>query len=183
MALVAGIISAIFIGWQRLKTCGEIIKPLNTGATSSVMAVLNVASGFAFGSVITNLPGFQAIKNALLHMNLGTGPMLSAIITTDIMVAFSGGASAGITIALDMLGKEWLAMAQSIGMPPEVLHRIVCLASAGPDSVPHAGSMVTMMMVCGLTHKESYYDLFILLLLNTSVAFFCALFYTLTGLA
>ena len=70
-----------------------------------------------------------------------------------------------------------------IGMPPEILHRIICLASAGPDSVPHAGSLVTLLIVCGLTHKESYYDLFMLLMINASVAFLCVLIYSFTGLA
>lgn len=183
LALLSGIICALFIGRKRITANVGLVKPLNAGVTSAVAAILNIASGYAFGCVITNLSGFQTVKNALLHLNAGTGPLLSAILTTDILVAFSGGASAGITIALDMLGQEWLKLAQSVGMPPEVLHRIICLASAGPDSVPHAGSMVTILLVCGLTHRDSYYDLFILLLLNTAVACLCALFYTLTGIA
>lgn len=181
IALSAGIICTAFIGRKQFMKF-SYIKPLNTGVQSSITAVLNIASGYAFGSVITNLPAFGTVKDALLHLKVGASPLLSAIVTTDIMVAFSGGASAGITIALDTLSREWLAMAQSIGMPPEVLHRIICLASAGPDSVPHAGSMVTIMMVCGLTHKDSYYDLFVLLLLNSSVAYICMFFYYLTGL-
>lgn len=181
IALSAGIICTAIIGRKQFIKL-SYVKPLNAGVLSSITAVLNIASGYAFGSIITNLPAFQAVKDILLHLKVGTSPLLSAIVTTDIMVAFSGGASAGITIALDTLAKDWLTMAQTIGMPPEVLHRIICLASAGPDSVPHAGSMVTILMVCGLTHKDSYYDLFVLLLLNTSVAYLCMFFYYLTGL-
>ena len=65
--------------------------PINVGAISSVTAILNIASGYAFGSVISNLAGFQIVKNALLQINTGAGPLLSEIITTDIMVAFRRG--------------------------------------------------------------------------------------------
>ncbi|NBJ15526.1 MAG: GntP family permease [Dehalobacter sp. 4CP] len=181
LALSSGIICTAFIGIRQLKHTG-LLKPLNSGTLASITAALNIASGYAFGSVVTNMPAFQSVKTSLLSFTLGNSPLLSAIVTTDIMVAFSGGASAGITLALDTFGKAWLQMAQTAGIPADVLHRIICIASAGPDSVPHAGSMVTILMISGLTHRESYYDLFILLLINTSVAYICMLFYQLTGL-
>lgn len=46
-------------------------------------------------------------------------------------------------------------------MSPEVLHRIVVLASECIDTPPHSGALITLMAVCGLSHKESYYDVFI----------------------
>ncbi|GMA98448.1 GntP family permease [Pelosinus sp. IPA-1] len=183
IALVIGSLSGIVIGRKRLTASGGIIKPINSGAYSSVMAILNTASGYAFGSVITSLTGFVIIKNALLHLNIGEGPLFSAIITTNIMTAITGSASGGLTIALGMLGNEWLSWAQSIGMQPEILHRIICLASEGIDTVPHSGALVTLIAVCGLTHKESYYDVFMLTLMKPAVAFICLWIYSLTGLA
>ena len=67
-------------------------------------------------------------------------------------------------------------------MSPEVLHRIICMASECIDTVPQAGALVTLMAVCGLTHKESYYDVIILTGLKTAVVFICLAIYTLTGL-
>jgi H+/gluconate symporter-like permease len=81
-----------------------------------------------------------------------------------------------------MLGQQWLDWAQQIGMSPEVLHRIICMASECIDTVPQAGALVTLMAVCGLTHKESYYDVIILTGLKTAVVFICLAIYTLTGL-
>lgn len=184
IALGIGIIIALVIGWKRVKAAkGGLVNTINSGAISSVTAILNTASGYAFGSVIASLAGFQIVKNALLHMNIGSGPLLSEVITTNIMVAFTGSASGGVTIALGMLGKDWLAWAQQIGMQPEVLHRVASIASAGFDTVPHCGALVTLITVCGLTHKESYYDVFMLMLLKTPIAFLIVLFYSLTGLA
>ncbi len=87
-----------------------------------------------------------------------------------------------MTISLNMLGADWLALANSIGMSPELLHRIVALSSAGFESVPHNGALVTLIAVCGLTHKQSYYDVFMLSILKLTVPFLCIAFYNITGL-
>ena len=39
------------------------------------------------------------------------------------------------------------------------------------------------MAVCGLTHKESYYDVVVLTLLKSAVAFICLGIFLLTGIA
>lgn len=182
-ALIIGSVCAAVIGRKRLGMRGGLLEPLNSGALSSVAAILNVASGYAYGSVIASLAGFQAIKSTLLNLHIGSGPLLSAIITTNIMTGITGSASGGLTIALGMLGNEWLVWANSVGMSPEILHRIVCLASEGIDTVPHAGALVTLIAVCGLTHRESYYDVFVLTLLKPLIAIICLLFYSFSGLA
>ncbi|MDQ0204148.1 GntP family permease [Pectinatus haikarae] len=182
VALIVSSIVAAYIGRKRLKTKGGLIFSVNDGAIASASAVLNVASGYAFGSVVALLPGFQAAKDALLHINSSGSPLLSAIITTNIMTAITGSASGGLTIALGMLGDEWLTWAHSIQMSPEILHRIICIASEGLDTMPHAGALVTLIAVCGLTHKDSYYDVFVLTLLKTTIAFIVWGFYNLTGL-
>lgn len=183
VALTVGCFCAVFIGRKRLASDSGIIKPINSGAVSSVMAILNTASGYAFGCVIASLAGFQVVKNALLHLTIGNSPLLSEIVTTNLMTAITGSASGGLTIALGMLGNEWLVWAQSIAMPPEVLHRIICLASEGFDTVPHSGALVTLIAVCGLTHKESYYDVFMLTLMKPAIAILCWWIYSVTGFA
>lgn len=181
-ALVISSIVAAWIGKKRLQGKGGVVHPINSGAIGSTSAILNVASGYAFGCVIAALPAFQVIRDMLLGITLGDGPLLSAIFTTNIMTAVTGSSSGGMTIALGMLGQQWLEWAQQIGMSPEVLHRIICMASECVDTVPQAGALVTLMAVCGLTHKESYYDVVILTGLKTAVVFICLAIYTLTGL-
>lgn len=182
VALLISSIVAAYIGRKKLRRLGGVIHPINTGAIGSTSAVLNVASGYAFGCVIAALPAFAMIKSALLGLSFGDGPLFSSIITTNIMVGITGSSSAGLMITVGTFGQEWLTWAQQIGMSPEVLHRIICIASEGFDTVPHAGALVTLMAVCGLTHKESYYDIFVLTLLKFSVAFICLIAYMLFGL-
>ena len=182
VALILSSIVAAWIGRKKLKRLGGVMHPINAGAIGSTSAVLNVASGYAFGCVIAALPAFAMIKSALLGLSLGDGPLFSSIVTTNIMVAITGSSSAGLMITVGTFGQEWLTWAQQVGMSPEVLHRIVCIASEGFDSMPHAGALVTLIAVCGLTHKESYYDVFVLTVMKFFVAFVCLIAYMLFGL-
>lgn len=183
IALVVGIVLGLIIGRKQIFERGiPISQVLISGVTSSMSAVLNTASGFAYGSLIAVLPGFAVIKNALLHLHIGSGPLMSEVITTNLMIAFTGSASSGITISLGMLGADWLKLANSVGMSPEILHRILDLASAGIDTVPHNGAMVTLLAVCGLTHNESYKDIFILMIMKMFVPIVFIALYSLTGI-
>jgi H+/gluconate symporter-like permease len=64
-----------------------------------------------------------------------------------------------MSIALGVLGKTYLDAAVAQGINPEVLHRIASVASGGLDSLPHNGAVITLLSICGLTHKESYADI------------------------
>lgn len=38
------------------------------------------------------------------------------------------------------------------------------------DILPHNGAVITLLAICGLTHKESYFDMFVVGSLCTTVA-------------
>lgn len=184
VALILSSIAAAFIGRRRYRGSKEnFLETVNYGAASSCAAVLNVASGFAFGSVMVSMPGFLPIKEILIGIGDSAGPLISAVITTNIMGGITGSASGGLTIALSMLGETWAQMAQAQGIPLEALHRIVSIASIGIDPVPHCGALVTLLAICGLTHKEAYFDIIVLMGMKFFVPFLCVLFYLLTGIA
>lgn len=111
VALIISSIAAAFIGRKRFIVMDGFLAPINYAAISSATAVLNVASGYAFGCVITSLPGFVPVTQALIGIADSFGPLLSAVITTNIMAGITGSASGGLTIALSMLGDQWAAMA------------------------------------------------------------------------
>ena len=67
-------------------------------------------------------------------------------------------------------------------IPLEVMHRIVSMASGGMDTLPHNGAIITILTVTGLTHKQSYKDIFAITILKTVAVFLVIAFYTLTGL-
>lgn len=44
---------------------------------------------------------------------------------------------------------------------PWILHRIASVSSGGLDTLPHNGAVLTLLAVTGLTHKDSYKDIFV----------------------
>ena len=184
VALIVSSLAAAYIGRRRYMSGKEnFLQTINFGAASSCAAVLNVASGFAFGSVIISMPGFLPVKEILLGIADSAGALVSAVVTTNIMCGLTGSASGGLTIALSMLGEQWAEMAVAQGVTLEALHRIVAIASVGIDPVPHCGALVTLLAICGLTHKEAYFDIIVLMILKFFVPFLCILFYMLTGIS
>jgi H+/gluconate symporter-like permease len=56
------------------------------------------------------------------------------------------------------------------------------MASGGCDVLPHNGAVITLLAVCGLTHRQSYPDIFGLLVIRTAMAFGIIAIYAVTGL-
>ena len=183
ISLILSSIAAAIIARRHLRITEGMMTTINGSAVSSCSAVLNVASGYAFGCVVVSLGGFVVIKDLLLNLDFGGGPLFSAVLTTNVMCGFTGSASGGLTIALSMLGDQWAAMATQAGIPLEVLHRIVAISSIGIDPVPHCGALVTMLAIGGLSHKDSYGDIAILMGMKFLVPFLCVIFYMVTGIA
>jgi H+/gluconate symporter-like permease len=125
------------------------------------------------------LPGFLVIADGLEAI---PGVLANEAITVTALAGITGSASGGLSIALATMADGFISAAQVAGIPLEVLHRIAAMASGGMDTLPHNGAVITLLAVTGLTHKESYRDIFVITLLKTAaVAVVIAVFY-LTGL-
>jgi len=75
------------------------------------------------------------------------------------LAALTGSASGGMTIALDALGDTYMSLASEAGIDPALLHRVATIAAGSLDSLPHNGAVVSLLAVCGLAHRESYFDM------------------------
>ncbi len=183
IALVFGIVLALILGYKNIsKKKGGFQQALNVGAIGSLLAIMNTASEVGYGNVIAALPGFKSIAAALLGIKLGGTPLVSEAVSVTTLAGITGSASGGMSIALDLMSKDWLSWANSIGMSPEILHRVASMASGGCDTFPHNGAVITLLAVCGLTHKQSYPDIGMITLIKTSMVFVVILFYALTGI-
>ena len=182
IALVVGILIAVAIGFKNLPKGGGLQKALNAGAIGSLLAIMNTASEVGYGNVIAALPGFKNIASALLGIKIGGTPLVSEALTVTTLAGITGSASGGMSIALDLMAKDWLAWANQIGLSPEVLHRVASMASGGMDTLPHNGAIITLLAVCGLTHKDSYPDIFVITIIKTSVAFLAIAIWAVTGI-
>ena len=131
------------------------MKTLNDGATSSMLPMLNTATEVGYGTVIASLAGFALIRDALLSVAPGN-PLVSQAVAVNVLAGITGSASGGMSIALNALGSEFSTMAQAAGISPELLHRVATMASGCMDTLPHNGAVISLLVICGLTHKASY---------------------------
>jgi H+/gluconate symporter-like permease len=182
IGLVLGIILALALGYKNLSKEQGLQKALNVGAIGSLLAIMNTASEVGYGNVIAALPGFKSIAAFLLGIKIGGTPLVSEAVSVTTLAGITGSASGGMSIALDLMSKDWLAWANSIGMSPEILHRVASMASGGCDTMPHNGAVITLLAVCGLTHKTSYIDIFAMTVIKTFMVFVVIALYLLTGL-
>jgi H+/gluconate symporter-like permease len=182
IGLVLGIILALALGFKNIPKGGGLQKALNVGAIGSLLAIMNTASEVGYGNVIAALPGFKSIAAFLLGIKIGGTPLVSEAISVTTLAGITGSASGGMSIALDLMSKDWLAWANSIGMSPEILHRVASMASGGCDTMPHNGAVITLLAVCGLTHKTSYLDIFAMTVIKTFMVFVVIALYLLTGI-
>ena len=173
IALIVGTMLAFVINPRRIK--GNVAKAINLGAIGSLLAVMNTASEVGFGNVIKSLPGFQTIAHALTGINAGGSPLLSEAVTVNTLAGVTGSASGGLSIALDTFGKHYLDWAAKTNVSPELLHRVSAMASGGMDTLPHNGAVITLLGIAGLTHKQSYKDIFVMTLIKTGTVFFLIL--------
>jgi H+/gluconate symporter-like permease len=142
---------------------------LNDGANASVLPVFNTASLVGFGAVIASLAGFALIRDAVLGMAPGN-PLVSLAVAVNVLAGITGSASGGMSIALQTLGPTYLELAEKAGIAPELLHRVTAVATGGLDALPHNGAVITLLAICGLTHRQSYADIFVVAVLAPLVA-------------
>ena len=147
--------------WQRL---ASLRRTLDDGANASVLPIFNTASLVGFGAVIAGLPAFELIKAFVDDLGAGN-PLVSLAISVNLLAGVTGSASGGMSIALQTLGAEYLQLAAPAGIAPELLHRVTTVATGGLDSLPHNGAVVTLLGICGLTHREAYRDIFMVAVL------------------
>lgn len=184
-ALLIGLLAAVIIacatGHKFMSKNTTVKATLNAGALGSLLAIMNTASEVGYGNVISSLPGFMEVAHALLGVGQSM-PLFNAAIMVNILAGITGSASGGLSIALDIFGQHFLQATAAQGIPPEVLHRVVAMASGGMDSLPHNGAVITTLAICGLTHREAYKDMFAITLLKVVFAFFAVFFYMATGI-
>ena len=155
VALAAAIAVTITSNYRRLPS---IRASLDAGANASVLPALSVASLVGFGAVVAALPAFGMVRDFVLSIE--GGPLVSLAFAVNVLAALTGSASGGLTIALDALGETYRQLAVEHGMNPALMHRVAVLSAGTLDSLPHTGAVVTLLSVCGVSHREGYFDLF-----------------------
>jgi H+/gluconate symporter-like permease len=165
VALAAAVLTLVLVNHRRLPALRE---SMDAGANASVLPVVTVASLVGFGAVVAALPAFAVVREWVL--SIGGGPLVSLAVATNVLAALTGSASGGMTIALDALGDTYMQIAAQQGIDPALMHRVAAIGSGTLDSLPHNGAVVTLLAVCGSTHRESYLDIVMVAIVGALVA-------------
>lgn len=176
-ALLMGILTVLVFAFRPVAT--KFADGTKSAVGGALLASMNTASEYGFGAVIAALPGFLIIRDALMAI---PDPLVNEAITITTLAGVTGSASGGLSIALAAMSEHFTAAAQAAGIPLEVLHRIASMASGGMDTLPHNGAVITLLAVTGLTHRQSYKDIFAITCVKTLAVFFVITVYYLTGL-
>jgi H+/gluconate symporter-like permease len=176
-ALLLGILTVLAFAFRPLKQ--RFAEGSKAAVAGALLAATNTASEYGFGAVIAALPGFLVVAEGLKAI---PGVLVNEAVTVTALAGITGSASGGMSIALATMADSFIAAAQAAGIPLEVLHRIAAMASGGMDTLPHNGAVITLLAVTGLTHQESYRDIFAITLLKTAAVGVAIGVFYLTGI-
>ncbi len=155
ISIVIAIVLILLLNIGKIKNLQSV---LDQGVKNSFVPLLNSSAIVGYGSIIKTLPIFASIQTMIL--NLSPNPIITEALSVNIICGLTASASGGLGITLNALAPTFLQMSEPLGISPELLHRIAALASGGLDTLPHNGAVITTLAIFGLTHKQSYKDIF-----------------------
>lgn len=92
------------------------------------------------------------------RFGISDNPIIIGAVATALISGITGSASGGMSIILQAFGGPLATMAVDQGISAELIHPVVAMASVAADALPHNGAVVTLLLVCGLTHRHGYQD-------------------------
>lgn len=150
--LVSIILSAILF-YPYLPNQKEL---LNSGAIASIVPAFATSSTVAFGTVLTLSAGFAVIQEWI--QQIPGSPLISLSVSTALLSGIIGSSSGAVGIASSNFLPAYLEM----GIDPEILHRVVVVASAILTVVPQSGVMITFHNLSKLSMKRGLKYSFVL---------------------
>ncbi len=96
--------------------------------------------------------------------------VMSFVFPTNVHAGLTGSASGGLTIALDALAQTYMTIAAQTDLSFALMHRVAVIGSGTLDVLPHNGAIVTLLAVCGITQRESHFDIVMTGIVNALLA-------------
>ena len=144
---------------NRFQRCADLIGRIrattNAGLANVGAAMVTTAVSVGFGGAVLSCSGASIILEAIASLPF-VAPVLLAV-AASFAGLLTGNGGGGCDVAMDLLSGQYLAM----GIPPELLHRIVAMATASFSCLPHNGMLITIMDTCGYSAREAYKYIFV----------------------
>ena len=151
-AVLAGTVLALLLGWKNLP---DKLRTFNEGVAKVGPAMVTTAASVGFGGAVLACTGAQTILETIA--SLPVNPTISLSLAASFAGILTGNGGGGADVAMNILSGQYLAM----GVQPEILHRVVAIATAGFSCLPHNGMLITVSDTCGFSAKECYRYIFV----------------------
>lgn len=146
-----------FILFFKTLSLKQWLDTLQQGIIAMLPVIINTSLVIGYGSVSRETPFFKFAVEWAGQSSLN--PYFLTAFAANIFGGILGSATGGIGLTMSALAdlfKKYIDM----GYSPEALHRLAVQSVGGLDSLPHCGAIITVLAVCGLTHKEAYKHIF-----------------------
>lgn len=170
VALAAANLTVLLLNLRRLPSLRE---SLDAGANSAALPMLMIASLVGFGAVVAALPAFATVRDAVF--SISGGPLVSLAISMNVLAGLTGTASGGMAIVLNAFGGDFTRLAAEHHINHELLHRITTMSAGTLDALPHNGTVLLLLQISGLTHRESYLDMVMTVIVSCIIALIAVL--------
>lgn len=165
VALAAANLTVILVNFRRLPSPRE---SLDAGANSAALPMLMIASLVGFGAVVAALPAFALVRDAVF--SIYGGPLVSLAVSMNVLAGLTGTASGGMAIVLNAFGDDFMRLAAEHRIDPDLMHRITTISAGTLDALPHNGTVLLLLQISGLTHRESYLDMVMTVIVSCIIA-------------
>jgi H+/gluconate symporter-like permease len=163
--ILSMVITVVLTGALHFRSIEKLKDSMAEGARASLMPLFNTASEYGYGNTIRALAGFAIVQKFVTGIAPGN-PLISEALAVNALSAITGSASGGLSIALKALGETYYQQGVAAGIDPQLLHRVASMSCGGLDSLPHNGALITLLLICGVTHRQSYKDIFVVTVLG-----------------
>jgi H+/gluconate symporter-like permease len=170
VALAAANLAVILVNFRRMPSLRE---SLDAGANSAALPMLMIASLVGFGAVVAALPAFTTVRDAVFAIQ--GGPLISLTVAMNVLAGLTGTASGGMAIVLNAFGENFMELAKQHNIDPQLMHRVTTLSAGTLDALPHNGTVLLLLKISGLTHKESYLDMVMTVIVSCIIALIAVL--------
>jgi acetylornithine deacetylase/succinyl-diaminopimelate desuccinylase-like protein len=79
-------------------------------------------------------------------------------------------ASGGMAIVLNAFGDNFMQLGAEQGIDPALMHRVTTISAGTLDALPHNGTVLLLLKISGLTHRESYFDMVMTVIVSVIIA-------------
>jgi H+/gluconate symporter-like permease len=165
VALAAANLTVLLINLRRLPSVRET---LDAGVNSAALPMLMIASLVGFGAVVAALPAFTTVRDAVFAVP--GGPLVSLAVSMNVLAGLTGTASGGMAIVLNTFGGDFVHLAAEHHIDHELMHRITTMSAGTLDALPHNGTVLLLLQISGLTHRESYPDMVMTVIVSCIIA-------------